>query len=555
MIHSRSLVLYAMALLASAGCKKKEAAPAGDGSGSAPAAGSATASLKTGVRASLGGGKPGEGFAPSKQGFKFQNYGGDAKFENLTPVEVKRLFGADVCADADDKGNCILTPAGERWMQENNKAMDGGHCEGMATLALLFDLKKANPADFGASTAFELAIEGNAKLQHEIAYWFSTQSIAPMSKAEVRTLTPNEIADKLAEGFKTGAESYTIGIYMLDGSGGHATTPYAIVDKSDTETWIMHYDNNFPGEERHIDIDRKANTWKYFTAADPKEPGSVYEGNADSKSLTIAPTSVRTGTLICPFCGEIDDAKDDETRAKGSRRIMLDGDAHLLITDDTGKKIGYDGGKLVNEIPGAQAIEPKAMARRADSEPVYDLPSGHKLVVTLDGSALKKKDASDVSLIANGYTMGVYGVDLEPGEKDTIEFSADWKEISYTTQLADTPDLELGVATLGADYKFEIHASGEEGGQRVDISLDAKAGTLGVSAAAKDGAATYEVIVHRIADHGEQVFKHAGVAAGAKDKFVFHYADWQGNGKGMKVGVDKGGDGTIDEVEDLTDEE
>lgn len=555
--HALVTSTLALALLA---CKKKS-------SGDLPAAGSGATLVeadaigaaappagKGGLRGALGG-KPGETpFAPSTQGFKFENYGNEDGIENLTPAEVKRMFGPDVCADEDD-GECILTPAAEQWMEETNKGMDGGHCEGLATVALLFETKKLAPADFGAPTAFQLELAGNAKLQREIAYWFSTQFVSPMSDAEIRTLTPNEVVDKLVEAFTTGKESYTLGIYMPDGSEGHATTPYAVIDKSDTETWIMQYDNNFPGEERHIDIDRKANTWKYFTAANPKEPGSTYEGTADTHTLTIAPTSVRLGAMQCPFCGEVDDPADDDARARGSRRIILDGDADLLITDDSGKRIGHVGGALVNEIPGARAIPAKAAGRRATAEPIYQLPSGRALTVTLDGSTLTSEEGSDVALIAQGYTMGVYGIELDPGQKDTITFSPDWREVSYTTAQDATPDLELGVATLGADYEFEISASGETGGQRLSITLDVKAGTLAVEAAAVDGTATYEVEIHRITDDGEQVFKHKGVSSGPKDRFVFGYAAWTGNGQDLKVGVDHGDDGTIDDEEEMDDEE
>ena len=541
-------LLTILATLA-AGCGKKKSSTQTD-----PPAPESVAAGAKGVKASLGGKPGGVPFAPSTQGFKFQNYGNEDGIENLTPAEVKRMFGPDVCADMEGE-TCILTPAAKQWMDETNKGMDGGHCEGLATMALLFDLKKLNASDFGAPTAYELAIEGNTKLQHEIAYWFSTQFVAPMSDAEIRDLTPNQVVDKLTQAFTSGADSFTLGIYMPDGSGGHATTPYAIVEKSDAETWIMHYDNNFPGEARHIDVDRKANSWKYFTAADPKEPGSVYEGDAGTHSMTLAPTSIRLGKLACPFCGEVDDPADDERRAKGSRQIILDGDANLLITDDAGKRIGFVGGKLVNEIAGAKAIAPKAGSRRADAEPIYEIPSGHALKVTLDGSTLAKEEATDVSLIAHGYTMGVYGVELDPGEKDTIEFSWDWKHVSYTTDSDETPDLELGVTTRAADFSFAIKAGGETGGQRVDVSIDVKTGTLSVEAKSKDGTSSYEVEITRIDDKGEQVFKHKGVAAGAKDRFVFHYAAWKGNGTKLAVGVDHGDDGTIDEDEELGDEE
>ena len=539
------------------GCsKKKNDAPAA-GSGSASdiaevGSGSAAAAdpaLPKGMRASLRSGPQGAIFAPSTQGFNFLNYGNEEGIENLTATELQRLFGKDVCAEGEG-ATCVLTPPAQRWMEETNKGMNGGHCEGMATVALMLELGKLKAEDFGGKTTFEIPFKDNKPLQHEIALWFSTQGIAPMSAAEVRTLTPNQIADTLAEAFKTGKETYTLGFYMADGSAGHATTPYAIVDKSPDETWIMHYDNNFPGEERHITIDRKANKWTYFTAADPKEPGATYEGDAESKSLTIAPTSVRTGKLTCPFCGEI-----DKPGAAGAREIITDGDADVLVTDDTGKRVGHADGKLVNEVAGAEVVAPKSRGRAATSEPIYRLPMGHALTVTLDGTPLKGKESTDVSLIAPGYTMGVYDVGLSPGEKDTIKFSADWKEVSYQTDRDETPELELGVETSGADYEFDIHSAGETGGQRVDMVLDVKAGTLTVQAAAKDGGATYEVEIHRIDDKGDQVFKHKGVASGAADKFVFHYADWKGNGTAMKAGVDKGGDGSVDETEDLTDEE
>ena len=33
--------------------------------------------------------------------------------------------------------------------------------------------------------------------------------------------------------------------------------------------------------------------------------------------------------------------------------------AHLLITDDQGRRIGYVGSRFVNEIPGASAVRPR----------------------------------------------------------------------------------------------------------------------------------------------------------------------------------------------------
>ncbi len=503
-------------------------------------------------RSALGakGGGGGE-FSPSTKGFKFQNYGNEEGVENLTAASVERLFGEQVCADRDGD-ECILTPAAERWMEQENDGMNGGHCEGMATVALLFQLGKLDPSTFGAKTAHDIELAENKKLQHEIAYWFVTQGLEPFYSAAMENIAPTVVVDRLIEGFENSKESYTLGFFKRDGTGGHATTPYAVVDKGNDITWIMHYDNNFPGEERYIEVDRKANTWKYTTAANPKEAAENYDGDAKTMTLHLSPTTVRLGKLACTFCGDVD--APDGAASKGMREITAEGDADLLIVDESGKRIGNANGKLVNEIAGAKVIENKAY-RNSDHEPTYAVPGGKKLTLTLDGAKLKAEQTADVSLFGPGYTMGVYDVELEPNAKDTIQVSADWKEITYKTDSDETPVIEIGIATSAADYEFEVHAGGETGGQTVHIVIDPKLGTMTVEASAKDGGASYEVEIHRIDDHKEHVFKHKGVSSGPKDRLVFHYKDWKGNGDTMETDVDKGGDGKIDDTEELGDEE
>jgi hypothetical protein len=526
------------------GCSKKK-------SEDPPAPGSDAVAAAQPKRSALGakGGRGGE-FSPSTKGFKFQNYGNEEGIENLTPAALERMFGPGVCAEKDGV-ECLLTPAAERWMEQENEGMDGGHCEGMATVALLFQLGKLDPKTFGAATAHDLELAGNRSLQHEIAYWFVTQSLEPMVSANVQG-TPAQIVDKLIEAFESNKDSYTLGFYQPDRSGGHATTPYAVVDKGNGISWIMHYDNNFPGEERYIEVDRKANTWRYRTAANPAEEAENYAGDGTTNTLELAPTSIRTGTMKCPFCGEVD-AEGGEG-ARGRRLITTEGDADLLIVEEGGKRIGHVGGKMVNEIAGADVIETRAY-RNSDHEPTYAVPGGKKLTLTLDGAKLAAEQTTDVSLFGPGYTMGVYDVELEPKAKDTIEVSADWKEIVYKTDSDETPVIEIGISTTAADYEFEVHALGESGGQRVRIAIDPKAGTMTVEATAKDGMATYEVEIHRIDDHKEHVFKHKGVSSGPKDRLVFHYQTWKGNGQPMDTDVDRGGDGTIDDNEDFGDEE
>jgi hypothetical protein len=49
----------------------------------------------------------------------------------------------------------------------------------MAALSLLFDLNQIKVEDFGSSIVNSLQIDGNQKLQREIAYWWATQAPEP----------------------------------------------------------------------------------------------------------------------------------------------------------------------------------------------------------------------------------------------------------------------------------------------------------------------------------------------------------------------------------------
>lgn len=75
-------------------------------------------------------------FRPNPNGFKFENYGKDKPYENLTAVELRRMFGDKACGSLAG-GTCTLTPAAKKWMESENKGMDGGRCEGFAIVSQL----------------------------------------------------------------------------------------------------------------------------------------------------------------------------------------------------------------------------------------------------------------------------------------------------------------------------------------------------------------------------------------------------------------------------------
>ncbi|PJF30775.1 MAG: hypothetical protein CUN51_06220 [Candidatus Thermofonsia Clade 1 bacterium] len=318
------------------------------------------------------------GFRPETDGFSFQNYGNEDNPTNLTSVEMIRIFGAErVCVgQVETDGSCKLTAPAAAFMKKENADMDGGHCEGMAVASLVFFENTLSSSEFGAASVNKLRLRNNKLLQREIAYWFQLQVMDEVHSARV-PVTPVELVEGLIESFEQGY-LVTLAFFQPDGSGGHAVTPYAVRQVSDTRYDVLIYDNNFPDEERAIEIDVAANTWRYNTAANPNDPPELYEGDASTGSLMVVPLEARyQESFTCSYCGDYIPAEKMSTKQPIS--FSLNGEANIVITDEQGRSLRYVDGSYSNTIPDAQVRHVTNQRRRTVGSrraPTIILPSG-----------------------------------------------------------------------------------------------------------------------------------------------------------------------------------
>jgi len=359
------------------------------------------------------------GFRPNPNGFGFQNYGDNLSVDgsggkptNLTPAELQDIFGTQVCASGSGS-SCQLIPTAQAWLQQENQGMGGGHCFGFSVTALRFYDGNLKVSDFGsAPNAFGLSIPDNGQLQATIARNFVGQSL-PLEKQGTIQGTPNDVLNKLITTLKDKSEYYTIGIIKRDGGGGHAVTPYAVVDKGNGQKGILIYDNNFPGVSRQILVDTNADTWSYDGGPNPADTNEHYEGDATTKSMFLLPLNPIEQQNPCPFCnGENVSSSSAQTgsvlgAAQQYNQITLQGDpanhGHVVLTDKEGHQSGFINGKEVNDIPGVQIQTRFANADWAEApEPVYDVPVKTDVNVTIDGTSLKRPDTETIDLIGPG---------------------------------------------------------------------------------------------------------------------------------------------------------
>ena len=242
------------------------------------------------------------GFRPERDGFAFANYGA-APVTNLEAADMQRMFGSVVCTNT--AAECVLTPTARIWMEEMNRAMANGHCEGMAVLSQYFYYGILQTTSFGAATPDALVFENNTALQREIAYWWATQATYPTRAYRVVT-DPRTVLARLQEGLSQDADVnalYTIGLYEPGYTGGHTVTPIAIRTIDDQTVAIQIYDNNTPLITPEILVDTVANTWSY-TSTHPNGSVVEYSGDASSPKLPCVDRPIGTPpTLLIAKAG------------------------------------------------------------------------------------------------------------------------------------------------------------------------------------------------------------------------------------------------------------
>lgn len=497
------------------------------------------------------------GFTPGQNGFGFSNYGDDIPATNLTADELRRMFGDQVCARIDGEV-CTLTPPAEQWMEQINGAMAGGHCEGMAVLSLMMYTGQVSPEIFNGSIASDLDINDET-LQREIAYWWATQTVAPTYTSVIKG-TPVEILD-IVQQMEVSGETFTIGIYKEDGSGGHAITPFGVEDKGDGLYAILVYDNNYPGQTRELLVDSRDNTWLYEASINPQVESELYTGNAETQTLDLTPTSARLTQQDCPFCGSNGLSGTGGKLAAPAQKlnqVFLDGEGHILITDDNGNRLGYVDGKIVNEIPGADYTAYRMEASGNAPEPIYWLPAELDVTITVDGSALTEETLTDLVLIGPGYSIGVEEIYLTPGQVDTAYFYPADEMIAYETTADESPSIVFGIENpdAEADYYFEVYGADMLGGGTITVWLDSKAGDLLINTEKLNGEGNFNFFMTRITDEYEDEFAAEEIILKEGALVYINYAEWSdANPEGIYFGIDLDGDGVIDEeyvVDDST---
>ena len=288
------------------------------------------------------------GFRLKSDDFSFANWGLSPSADgNVTVQTLVDLYGHDAVCIPSETSSCILRPSAIQKLEEQNTALNGGRCEGLAAMSTRFALGMDSPADFqaGAENTSSLTID-NPKLNAAIVYWWATQFLKEVTDrtAASRTLSPLEIVDDLIQGLAHSV-GYTMGLY--DGASGHSVTPFAVTHRGDE--FVIHvYDNNVPGKRLEVLVNTKTNRWRYPNAF-KKVDGSFSMWSGALGSIELTAMSSRKGPFQCTFCNEVT-KEHPHVITIASRDVSAAG--YVLITTDDGELRATPTG-IKNSIQGA----------------------------------------------------------------------------------------------------------------------------------------------------------------------------------------------------------
>ncbi|HEX8688312.1 MAG TPA: hypothetical protein VF654_17490, partial [Pyrinomonadaceae bacterium] len=224
--------------------------------------------------------------------------------------------------------------------------------------------------------------------------------------------------------------------------------------------------------------------------------------------------------------------------------VSLSGDPDLLVTDPSGRRIGYDAarGASVNEIPGA--YENPVMGEVLgggddDIEPEYLLPLGAAAAAkpytfTVSGKGLDEEETSSLEVVGPGFVVGFDDISVDRGETLTMKVGGDGRELSFTASAdGETPSVYI-TTDSGPDrpsYEFEIGGIALSAGKTVSVKLDPDKGLIYFRD--DDGDEDkYDVRVSRTnPDGAESVFEEFDLDIGDDNSYVLNFGAWDGKSK------------------------
>lgn len=480
------------------------------------------------------------GFRPCPDGYRFSNsdsdwgdYPDSPANGDFTMVHMREMFGdLTVCVFPTFGSFCVPKLAAQAWLTFINYVMNGGHCAGMAATSLRFWNGDDSPANHqsDAMNPQDIALS-NAR--RNIAYYNAEQFAFPII-THVMAASINDSPTDTLNGLQEALISNepVVLAFRLNYSGGHAVVPIA-VDHAGGGVWdVSVYDNNWPYQTRTISIDTADDTWTYdydeWNITDSQQP------------IYLIPLELFNASQTCPCSASL---LDSDT----SMQVWLRAEnAHLLIENEVGQRIGFVDGTLVNEIDGAGAHTILG-GLGIEAEPVYMVPAEGNLAISISAENSDHDMPAEIVAFSPGLAASVSGIALSPLDEQTLSVSGDEEALVFMTESEQEVVLALSLDREDSSNRFVISNIDVNAGEAVSVTADLDNGQTILVNGISDG--EYDFRLWK-ATTENQFFVHNNIVLTAGAVHYIDYSEWDGFGS-LSLHVDYENDGMIDESFEL----
>ncbi|MBQ9618057.1 MAG: hypothetical protein IJR48_06790 [Oscillibacter sp.] len=336
------------------------------------------------------------------------------------------------------------------YMREASKAWTG-NCAGMASsAALLFAYGQLNPADFGKSNTYSLAIGDRNAEEMPVLTLIEAMQIAQYTDAFGRARQANQIPrgqsldglyqtirDEIAQGRPT------LLAIVKEHVGGHALLAVG----ADGENSILIYDCNHPGELRYMTLSADKTAWRY-------DMGSYGLWGTDSGGCSIS---------YVPYA-VLEDIWANRGHLQPSSQVLTVNAENVSITNFDGETVAsLENGQLVTSADGVYELFDLSMywpEERSICLPrneVYTVSTSDD--ITLSARMTDQHMSAEITTSANTVIFGV---------------SDDERENSVIVQGAAASDTYS--ITLESDFDDLCHKNvtltGTGQGESVQVSMN-----------------------------------------------------------------------------------
>jgi len=514
------------------------------------------------------------GFRPNRDGFRFSNDASTQTWEMF-----RQFFGAEQVEHSN--GNRIH--AADVFYQEHYRnagggstpdTKDDGSCDGFSTTSLINyrNLSQPNAGDFAMPRYSPLYSQNNNDEIRE-AYAFA-QGIQMGMEVNIYRQIMCDLLGKSPAGFYRQLKSQiqngsaavmgicwddieVLGITILP-AGCHALAPYRFEEPSGNEAHVYVYDSNNPGDnDRRVEFDLSNGIWEYVALDLWGIPIITLRGDNSKCNLDVSPIEIyrHQGVAWWAQAGwAISGTSLAETTSPQVFATL--GPARLLFTDDKGRRLGWDGDRFYDEIPGANYI-PMARGGIQDPAGLYYISANVLYDLAVHGYG---EGPADINLWSDGYMVQLSGLEVVTGTIAALDIAPDGSRISVSEVTGDTHgSLSINHILPGEDRTVTIGNLAVGPGEEVALEFNI---TGPISETVTDTvklstnssfSRIYNLSLHRAGGDGYSSFGHASLVLDSSSDSFVEISRWS-NLDVVTVAVDLDQDGFVDESRPVSNE-